>query len=45
MSLADVFGELEVGGFFRFRLTGDAKQIFRFRDDKEVGVFKKDLNS
>ena len=44
MSLADVFGELEVGGFFRFRLTGDAEQIFRFRDDEEVGVFKKDLN-
>jgi len=44
MSLADVFRELEVGGFFRFRLTGDAEKIFRFRDDEEVGVFKKYLN-
>ena len=39
MSLADVFGQLEVGGFFRFGLTGDAEEVLRFGNDEEVRVF------
>ena len=30
MSLPDIFGKLEVGGFFRLSLTGDAEKIFGF---------------
>ena len=45
MSLPDIFGQLKIGGFFRFSLTGDAEQILRLRNDEKVGIFKKDLNS
>jgi len=30
MSLPDILGKLEVGGFFRLSLTGDAEEVFGF---------------
>ena len=45
MSLANVLGELEVGGFFRFGLTGDAEEVLGFGNDKEMGVLIKDFNA
>jgi len=45
MSLPDIFGQLEVGGFFRFGLTGDAEEVLRFGNDEEVGVFVKDFDA
>ena len=45
MSLPDIFGQLEVGGFFRFGLTGDAEEVLGFGNDEKVGVFVKDFNS
>ena len=45
MSLADVFGELEVGGFFRFGLAGDAEEVLGFGNDEKVGVLVKDFNA
>ena len=45
MSLPDIFGQLEVGGFFWFGLTGDAEEVLGFGNDEKVGVFVKDFNS
>ncbi|MCX6934801.1 MAG: hypothetical protein NTZ01_01165 [Verrucomicrobia bacterium] len=33
VGLAKVIGELEVGGFFRFRFTGDAQEVGGFIDN------------
>jgi len=30
MSLPDILGKLEVGGFFRLSLTGNAEEVFGF---------------
>ena len=45
MRLPKVFVELEVGGFFRLGLAGNAQQILGFGDDEEMGVLVEDLDS
>ena len=45
MSLPDIFGQLKIGGFFRFGLTGDAEEVLRFGNDEEVRVFEENLDT
>lgn len=45
MSLPDIFGQLEVGGFFWFGLTGDAEEVLGFGNDEKVGVLVKDFDA